>query len=175
MPGGELTTPAHLESGVGQDLVIGPVSPRQVPARGNPVLGPERGLPFIQGGRERSLPVVLTRRWPGRPAQCQVPARLEPAEDPASDQIARCGVRFSACKVISDATGTRLPPIARFVGGDGRFHAGRFLAHVSIRPWLWLSVQRLAQDSKVASGKLCEALKRVTQAYSEEQSPVVAK
>lgn len=38
MPGGELTTPAHLESGVGQYLVIGPTPPRQVPARGNPVL-----------------------------------------------------------------------------------------------------------------------------------------
>ncbi len=68
------------------------------------------------------------------------------------------GVEFLACKVISDASGSRLPPIARFVGGDGRFHALKFLAYVAVRPWLWGSVQQLARDSALAAGKLCEAL-----------------
>jgi nucleoside phosphorylase len=68
------------------------------------------------------------------------------------------GVKFLACKVVSDTSETRLPPIARFVGSDGRFHAIKFLAHVAVRPWLWGSVQKLARDSTIAAMKLCEVL-----------------
>jgi adenosylhomocysteine nucleosidase len=68
------------------------------------------------------------------------------------------GVRFLACKVISDASGSSLPPIARFIGRDGKFHALKFLAYVAVRPWLWFKVQRLASDTAMAADKLCEAL-----------------
>ena len=68
------------------------------------------------------------------------------------------GVRFLACKVISDTSDTSLPPMARFVGHDGNFHTLTFLAHVVPRPWLWASVLRLANDSALAARKLCEAL-----------------
>jgi adenosylhomocysteine nucleosidase len=85
------------------------------------------------------------------------------------------GVRFMACKVISDTNASSLPPIARFVGSHGKFHVIKFVAYIAIRPWLWLKVQRLARDSEIASGKLCEALKRVRQAYVEERLPMVAR
>lgn len=39
MFGNELLVPSRLEPGVGQDLQIGPTLLRQVPARGNSVLG----------------------------------------------------------------------------------------------------------------------------------------
>ncbi len=68
------------------------------------------------------------------------------------------GIKFLACKVISDATDSRMPPIARFITGDGRFHALKFMAYVAVRPWLWLSVMKLARNSALAAGKLCEAL-----------------
>jgi adenosylhomocysteine nucleosidase len=68
------------------------------------------------------------------------------------------GIKFLACKVISDTHDSRLPPIMRFVGADGRFHAGRFVAHVAIRPWLWGGIMRLARNSTVAAKVLCEAL-----------------
>ena len=46
------------------------------------------------------------------------------------------GIKFLACKVISDAHDSRLPPIMRFVS-NGQFNiGGRFIAHVAIRPWL---------------------------------------
>ena len=84
------------------------------------------------------------------------------AVDMEAAAVARCAgaheVKFLACKVVSDASDSRTLPIMRFVGGDGRFHALRFLAHVALRPWLWGRLFRLAQDSTVAAAKLCEAL-----------------
>ena len=68
------------------------------------------------------------------------------------------GVRFMACKAISDASDACLPPIARFVDGDGRFKAPGFLAYVIIRPWLWRHVIQLARNSSHAAEKLCAVL-----------------
>ena len=72
------------------------------------------------------------------------------------------GIKFLACKVISDANDSRMPPIGRFIGDDGRFHALKFVAYVAFRPRLWASVGQLARDSVLAAGKLCEALSAVT-------------
>jgi len=68
------------------------------------------------------------------------------------------GIKFLACKVISDTHDSRLPPIMRFVDSGGRFHAGSFVAHVAIRPWLWGGIIRLARNSTVAAKILSEAL-----------------
>ena len=67
------------------------------------------------------------------------------------------GTRFLACKVISDAHDSSLPPVARFVR-NGDFATGSFVAHVAIRPWLWSSVIALARNSRVAARVLSEAL-----------------
>src|SRR6266568_2972054 len=40
------------------------------------------------------------------------------------------GVKFLACKVISDTSDSRLPPLAPFIGRDGSFHALRFMLHI---------------------------------------------
>jgi adenosylhomocysteine nucleosidase len=68
------------------------------------------------------------------------------------------GINFLACKVISDPSDSRLPPMARFIGEDGRFHALRFMAYIALRPRLWASLRKLLRDSTVAAAKLCEAL-----------------
>ena len=66
-------------------------------------------------------------------------------------------IKFLACKVISDAHDSRLPPVARFVR-NGSFETGSFVAHVAIRPWLWGSVIALARNSALASKVLSQAL-----------------
>ena len=68
------------------------------------------------------------------------------------------GVRFLACKVISDANDSLMPPIGRFIGEGGRFQAFKFVSYVAFRPWLWGRVQQLARHSVIAAGKLCDAL-----------------
>lgn len=67
------------------------------------------------------------------------------------------GIKFLACKVISDTHDSRLPPIMRFVS-NGLFNTGGFIAHVAIRPWLWGSVIQLARNSAVAAKVLSQAL-----------------
>jgi adenosylhomocysteine nucleosidase len=67
------------------------------------------------------------------------------------------GIKFLACKVISDTHDSHLPPIMHFVN-NGQFNTGGFIAHVAIRPWLWPAVIKLAQNSAVASKVLSEAL-----------------
>ena len=84
------------------------------------------------------------------------------AVDMEAAAVARCaeahGVKFLACKVVSDVSDSRMLPIMRFVGSDGRFHLLRFLTYVVLRPWLWGRVLRLGQDSAMAATKLCQAL-----------------
>jgi len=76
--------------------------------------------------------------------------------------VARCaeahGVKFLACKVVSDASDTSMLSLMSFVGGDGRFHVGRFLLHIAMRPWLWGKVWRIARDTAAASARLSAAL-----------------
>jgi len=67
------------------------------------------------------------------------------------------GIKFLACKVISDTHDSRLPPIMQFVH-NGSFNTARFVAHVMIRPWFWWSVVKLARNSAVAAKVLSEAL-----------------
>jgi adenosylhomocysteine nucleosidase len=79
------------------------------------------------------------------------------------------GVKFLACKVISDTSTSSLPPISYFVGSDGKFHALRFMAYVGVRPWLWAKVQRLASDSAMAAQKLCSVLGESFGSLSEDR------
>jgi adenosylhomocysteine nucleosidase len=79
------------------------------------------------------------------------------------------GVKFLACKVISDTSGSSLPPIARFVGTDGKFHVFRFLIYIAVRPWLWSKVQRLANDSVMAASKLCAVLAEMAEAHMADR------
>lgn len=79
------------------------------------------------------------------------------------------GVKFLACKVISDNSRTALPPIARFVGNDGKFHVFPFLAYISVRPWLWMTLQKLASDSARAAEKLCGLLSETTETHTTEE------
>jgi len=68
------------------------------------------------------------------------------------------GIRFLACKVISDTSDTSLPPLTKFIGTDGRFQTGRFIAYIAVRPWRWKAVRRLAKDSLKAARALSVSL-----------------
>jgi adenosylhomocysteine nucleosidase len=81
------------------------------------------------------------------------------------------GLPFRAYKVISDAAGSRLPPVAQFVGPEGRFQLFKFLLYVAIRPWLWSATQRLARDSAMASKSLGEMLASAKQTMPAESQP----
>lgn len=68
------------------------------------------------------------------------------------------GVKFLACKAISDTSDSTLLPVARFVNSEGKFDTVRFVGFLALRPWLWSAVARLAADSKKAAESLSQAL-----------------
>ena len=72
------------------------------------------------------------------------------------------GVKFLACKVISDSSESALPPLRRFIGKDGRFQFFRFIMHMAVRPWRWAALRRLARDSAKAAQSLGLVLEKHT-------------
>lgn len=69
------------------------------------------------------------------------------------------GIDFAAIKVISDAVDFEFPSMERFVDSEGKFSEGHFALFAALRPWLWLQVARLAQNSNRASRALCASLR----------------
>jgi adenosylhomocysteine nucleosidase len=67
-------------------------------------------------------------------------------------------VRFRAVKAISDVLDFEVPMVEGSVDAQGRFHEGRFLAGIAMRPWVWGRVATLARNSSRASKNLAEAL-----------------
>jgi len=65
---------------------------------------------------------------------------------------------FIAVKAISDEVDFEIPEMSRFIR-NGEFRTAAFVAHVIIRPWLWLRVLRLARNTKLASENLCSWLR----------------
>jgi adenosylhomocysteine nucleosidase len=84
------------------------------------------------------------------------------------------GVRFLACKAISDSRDFHMPPVARFVTPDGEFHAAKFALHVALRPWLWPTAARLGRNSRLAADRLCRALAELCERQSKAPAPMLA-
>lgn len=68
------------------------------------------------------------------------------------------GLPFSAMKAVSDENDARLPAFDRFIDGKGQMKLGAFLLHIAVRPWTWLSVLRLGQNSRRAADNLATAI-----------------
>jgi adenosylhomocysteine nucleosidase len=81
------------------------------------------------------------------------------------------GVKFLACKVISDSSHSALPPLTRFVGKDGRFDTLRFVLHIALRPWRWAGVRRLARDTMKAAQALSLSLEEQNRLFDREDNP----
>lgn len=84
------------------------------------------------------------------------------AVDMESAAVARAAMthnlRFIAIKSISDEHDFQMPEMAQFIR-DGQFREIRFALYVTLRPWLWLRVLRLAQNTRIASENLCAWLR----------------
>lgn len=84
------------------------------------------------------------------------------AVDMESTAVARAAMthnlRFVAIKSISDEYDFEMPQMSQFVR-DGQFQEKRFALYAAFRPWLWLQVLRLAQNTRIASENLCAWLR----------------
>jgi len=83
------------------------------------------------------------------------------AVDMEAAAVARCaeihGLEFLAVKAISDEKDATLAEITRFIE-HGQIRLGPFLIFMTVRPWLWPGLFRLARQSAKASQALRRSL-----------------
>jgi adenosylhomocysteine nucleosidase len=84
------------------------------------------------------------------------------------------GVRFLACKAISDGPDFRMPPVADFVGPGGNFQNARFALHVAVRPGLWRRTAQLARNSKQSAQSLGRVLAELSESRTERTTSLLA-
>jgi adenosylhomocysteine nucleosidase len=68
------------------------------------------------------------------------------------------GLQFLVVKAISDEVDFDLPELNRFVYG-GQFDTKSLILYLIPRPWLWLTMVRLARNTQLASDNLCAWLR----------------
>jgi adenosylhomocysteine nucleosidase len=73
------------------------------------------------------------------------------------------GIEFAATKVISDELAFEIPGMetGRFIDPHGHFKTASFTFYVTLRPWLWGRVARLARNSRKAAKSLSAHLERI--------------
>jgi adenosylhomocysteine nucleosidase len=66
------------------------------------------------------------------------------------------GIPFYCYKGISDGYSDQLPDFNRFISSRGHFNLARFIPFALLRPWYWLALIRMGENSKKASFGIAE-------------------
>lgn len=94
-------------------------------------------------------------------------------EGAAVAQVAKQrGLEFAAVKAISDDAAFPMPPLNRFIDGNGKFGKGRFLLYVALQPNWWPVLVKMKANTAIASTNLCRELNHLIE--SSSQSSVVS-
>ena len=68
------------------------------------------------------------------------------------------GIPFYCIKGISDGYTDQLPDFNRFISANGKFSLIRFIPFALLRPWYWLALARMGENSRVAAQAIKEAI-----------------
>ena len=68
------------------------------------------------------------------------------------------GIPFYCIKGISDGYRDQLPDFNRFISVNGQFQLGRFVVFALLRPWYWLPLARMGENSKKAAQGIAKSL-----------------
>jgi len=68
------------------------------------------------------------------------------------------GITFECVKGVSDGLGEKLPDFNRFISPNGHLSMSRLLFFVLPRPWYWLALVRMGENSSKASQSLAGLL-----------------
>ncbi|MGA2905824.1 MAG: phosphorylase, partial [Candidatus Korobacteraceae bacterium] len=77
------------------------------------------------------------------------------------------GLEFASLKSISDDAAFAMPPLNRFIDGNGRFDTRRFLLYVALRPRWWGTLGKIKKNSEIATRNLCRAVEHLLEARGE--------
>jgi adenosylhomocysteine nucleosidase len=67
-------------------------------------------------------------------------------------------IPFFCLKGVSDSLKDQLPDFNRFISNDGRFKLLPFILFILIRPWHWLALMRMGENSRKAALGMKERL-----------------
>lgn len=88
-------------------------------------------------------------------------------EAAAEAQVAQDrGIEFAAVKAISDDAAFEMPPLNRFIDGNGRFDTRRFLVYIALHPKWWTTLGKIKKNSEIATANLCRALEHLMESSS---------
>jgi adenosylhomocysteine nucleosidase len=76
------------------------------------------------------------------------------------------GIPFYCVKGISDGFTDRLPDFNRFISADGKFRAFRFILFAVVRPWHWLALARMGENSRMAAQAIRESLLEILNGHN---------
>ncbi len=71
------------------------------------------------------------------------------------------GVEFASLKAISDDAAFVMPPLGRFIDGNGQFATRRFLIYIALHPKWWTTLGKIKSNSELASKNLCRAVEHL--------------
>jgi len=68
------------------------------------------------------------------------------------------GIPFYCIKGISDGYTDQLPDFNRFISANGKIRLIRFILFALLRPWYWLALARMGENSRVAAESIEESI-----------------
>jgi hypothetical protein len=60
-----------------------------------------------------------------------------------------------------------MPPLSRFIDGNGRFDTRQFLVYIALHPKWWATLGKMRKNSKIASANLCRELEHLIEGSSQ--------
>jgi adenosylhomocysteine nucleosidase len=136
-----------------REVVVGATGVRYPTRGGEWALASSQGVSDVAGKR-----VLLTKYG----------ADVVDMEGAAVAQVAKeHGLEFAAVKAISDDAAFPMPPMNRFIDGNGRFDTRQFLVYVALHPKWWATLGRMRKNSKIASANLCRELQHLIEGSSQ--------
>jgi adenosylhomocysteine nucleosidase len=70
-------------------------------------------------------------------------------------------IPFDCVKGVSDGYRDQLPDFNRFMSPGGRFKLARFVVFSLLRPWYWLPLMRMGENSKSAARQIAASVLRI--------------
>jgi adenosylhomocysteine nucleosidase len=118
--------------------------------------------------------VVSSRQIAGLAKKRELAARFDAdlvdMESFAVGEVAqKHGLPFLAAKAVSDDLDFDLPPLQRFVDGEGKFQAGRFTLHAVVHPGWWPKIARLKRNSEQAAEALAGLLEELIRQHAGQK------
>lgn len=79
------------------------------------------------------------------------------------------GLEFASIKAVSDDAEFVMPPLNRFIDGNGRFATRKFLIYVALHPRWWSALGKIKSNSEIAGRNLCTAVEHLIETVVSSQ------